>query len=414
VVIPVALGLFGCEDRIRTIDPFPVSFDLSSGAILAGVSADDGDPVRVAVDTLSPVTIFDPGVDQPITRRRIDLRLYAVDDAVEPTVPRARFTGTETFDLHPCGDQETCTVGSGETTFEIEGIIGFDVLGRSAVTIDFPRGIFEFSPDIAGANQSRRENCEAELPSPFAGGGTLQLGDNEEPFPGRRPAVRTCLGPGEGIESLQQGSNALLIIATGYPISLMSQSAYERFRAAFPGTPAQSQLPEEVIDLPTGRRSLNIAQVPQMAIVGQPRDERGACRELYANRVMRAGGCDQTGVSDCPCPVDQLPDEFCRAGSAVLLRRTVRLAIIPDEEPLLQALRDELRPGLPEVDGLLSPTDLVDLRIAFDYPTGRMLMTCEVRGTCVTRPVVTSRSQARDLDAVCPEDTGPLDAGVID
>ncbi|MBT8491447.1 MAG: hypothetical protein KJO07_00185 [Deltaproteobacteria bacterium] len=409
------LLLVGCDEQIRRIDPFPVSIDLGTGAAVGGVSINDGEPLRVLVDTLSPVTIFDPGPGQPITRRRVDLRLYAVNPSGDPTVPRARFTGTESFDLHPCGDQEICTVGTTDSTLEIEGIVGFDVLGRSAVTFDFPRSAIEFSPDIAGQNQSRRQNCEAEFPGPFAGGGTLQLGDDDEPFPGRRPAVRACLGPGEGIESEQQGANALLIIATGYPITLISQAAYERFRAEFPGTPALSELPEEVIDLPSGRRSLNVGQVPQMAIVGQPRGERGACRELYANRVMAAGGCDQTAVGDCPCPDDNQQEvDFCRAGSVILMRRTIRVAIVPDEEPLLQALRDELRPGLPEVDGLLSPTDLVDLRVAFDYPNGRILMTCEVRGTCVTRPVVTSRSQARELQDVCPEDTGPLDAGIAD
>ena len=260
VVIPAIL-LAGCDERIRRIDPFPVPIDLSTGAAVAGVSIDDGEPFRIIIDTLSPVTIFDPGPDQPITRRRVDLRLYGVDQGGEPTVPRARFSGTEGFNLHPCGDQDSCSVGTEDTTLEISGIVGFDVLGRSAVTVDFPRSTIEFAPDIAGENQSRRENCEAEVTGPFAGGGLLRLGDDDEPFPGRRPAVRVCLGPGEGIESGQQGANALLIIATGYPITLLSQSAYERIRAAFPGTPAISELPQEVIDLPTGRRSLNVGQV---------------------------------------------------------------------------------------------------------------------------------------------------------
>lgn len=404
----------GCQDRIRRIDPFPVTFDHSSGAVVAAAQFGDGDPIPVVLDTLSPVTIRDDD-SEIASRQRLELRLYGVDDEVAPTVPRALYTGTVAYELHPCGDQTPCAVGVGDDVQDIGGVIGFDVLARGAVTFDFPTETLTLSPDVAGDNPDRRRSCEAEFPNPFAGGGTLRIAGNDQPFASRRAALRTCLGPGEGLQSEDQGVSALLVAATGSPISLLSISGYERYRAAFPGTPAASQLPEEAVDLATGRVSLRIAEIPGIALVGQPRGENGACRELYANRLMAAGGCSENGVrlQDCPCPDEDGnrgdPRNYCRASAAILMRQTVRFGLVPDESPLLQALRDELRPALPEVDGLIGAADLRYLRVAFDYPNGRILMRCEEPGVCRTRPVVVSREQAEDLTTLCPMDPGPPD-----
>jgi len=402
---------------VRTIDPFPITVDQTTGALLAAASIDGAEPIPVVVDTLSPVTVIDPGPGNAITRRRVELTLMAVDENREPTVARARYPGTASFELHTCGDQDECRVGLEDASVAIAGVIGFDVLGRSAMTVDFARGQVELSPDIAGSNQRRRRACEAEFPSPFAGGGLLRIGADDEPFSSRRAAIRACLRPGEGLDSRDQGSDALLIVATGTPISMLSESGYERYRAAFPDAPAISDLAEVTAELSSGRIQLKVAEVPGMALVGQAQSQLGACLELYANRIMAEGGCDALGIRDCPCRqnnnnTNQL---FCRAEASVLLRHTVRFGIVADDDPQLQALRDELRPALPEVDGLLSAADLADLRVAFDYPNGRILMRCESPGVCVTRPVVVSATQALTLPDLCPVDPGPpevVDAGV--
>lgn len=411
------MTVLGCDDPVRTIDPFPIPVDQRTGALVAAASIDGADPIPVLVDTLSPVTVIDPGPTADIGRRRVELTLMAVDADGEPTVARARYSGTASFELHTCGDQDECRVGVDETTRAIGGIVGFDILGRSAVTVDFSRGQIELSPDIAGSNQRRRQACEAEFPSPFAGGGILRIGSDDEPFAGRRAAIRACLGPGEGLDSRAQGSDALLVAATGTPISLLSVSGYERYRASFSDAPAVSELTEVTAELGSGRMQLKVAEIPGMALVGQAQSELGACLELYANRVMAAGGCDALGLRDCPCRqnnnnTDQL---FCRAEASVLLRHTVRFGILADDDPQLQALRDELRPALAEVDGLLSAADLANLRVAFDYPNGRILMRCENPGACVTRPVVVSATQAASLPELCPADPGPpdtVDAGI--
>src|SRR5690606_36900637 len=113
-----------------------------------------------------------------------------------------------------------------------------------------------------------------------------------------------------------------LVLATGAPISLLSESGYERYRAAFPDAPAQSELGDDIVATASGSRVLPIASIPALALVGQAQGENGACREVYANRIMEAGGCDAVSVRDCPCQDDQ--DRFCRAGAAVLLREPVR------------------------------------------------------------------------------------------
>jgi len=393
----------------KSIDPFPIGIQTSSGAIVGAVAFGDEEPVPVVIDTLSPVTIADPGVVQDPTRRRLVLTLHGVDANATPTVARARYDGAIAYDIHPCGDQDSCGVGLAEETVSVGGIVGFDILARHAVTIDFTNQTMTMSPDVAGDNPDRRRACEAEFPSAFAGGGTLKVGGDEQRFSGRRPAVRTCLAPGEGVASRDQGENALLVLSTGSPISSLSQSAYERYRASSTELPTIAELPEEVVETTSGRLALPVADIPGAAFLGQVRGERGACRELYANRIMALGGCDNLGIGDCPCPDNE---RFCRTGAAIVSRETVRFAIINDQDPALQALRDELRPGLPEVDGLLSARDFRHLRVSLDYPNGRMLMRCELPGACETRPVIVSQSQADSIGETCPEDPGPIDAGV--
>jgi len=252
-------------------------------------------------------------------------------------------------------------------------------------------------PDIAGSDANRGDACDAVFKSPFGGGGTLILGGSEETFTGNRLALGACLDyDTSATEQLQRGSDALFVVATGAPVSLLSESAYERYRTLVDApevAPALADLPATTVYLPSGPIAARMGTITRIALVGQGSDKRGPCQELYANHVMAVNGCRvpvQLTEDQCVC----YKATFCSTAAAVEIDRSFSVAVIDDLEPLLQALRDELRPAFPEVDGVLAPSAMSPLSFDVDYPNSRALARCEESTGCVARPAV------RDLDSL--------------
>ena len=78
--------------------------------------------------------------------------------------------------------------------------------------------------------------------------------------------------------------------------------------------------------------------------------------------------------------------------------------VISDANPTLQALRTELRPDQPEVDGILGTNALRDLELDVDYPhnrAARALHRTDGSAGCVTRPAL-SESRDRTADPRLP------------
>jgi hypothetical protein len=112
---------------------------------------------------------------------------------------------------------------------------------------------------------------------------------------------------------------------------------------------------------------------------------------------MVTGGCsDQLSLDQCPCADD---DRFCPTAGAMELGEPIAVAVVPDDLPLLQALRAEVRPSLPEIDGLLGLDALAALRIDLDYPNDRVLLGCRDVDRCRPRPGVRSLSSLDQLVA---------------
>ena len=61
--------------------------------------------------------------------------------------------------------------------------------------------------------------------------------------------------------------------------------------------------------------------------------------------------------------------------------------MIADDEPILQALRTELRPDQAEVDGILGTNAMRIAELDIDYPHDRMLARCTAPG-CSARPAL--------------------------
>ena len=74
--------------------------------------------------------------------------------------------------------------------------------------------------------------------------------------------------------------------------------------------------------------------------------------------------------------------------------------ILDDAHPLLQGIRNELRPNFAEVDGLIGMETLGSFLLDIDYPGSRLIFRCS-GGECKHRPHIDgdNRDRARDLSA---------------
>jgi hypothetical protein len=425
------LGVGGCDSVVDNGDPFPIYVDVRSGPVMAQLSLADGEtPVAATIDTLSPFTIVDslvPGQAlPPVERRDRNLTLFgARTPASTEQVPRARFAAVSVFELHPCYDvfvspQIPCAVGPDGATTPIGAIIGADTLARGAARFDFAKGSLQLFPDIAGQANEHAAVCEAVFDSPFYGGGTLFAGGSEIPFNGRRPAIGACLAPTpEGATWDQRGVAVLLLLSTGVGPTILSESGYERYRQ-FVGdaAPEVSALPATTVHLPSGPVAGRTGHISRMALVSERTNNRGPCGELLLNRLLSPIGATCADLPrepmapqtvECPCE-----SSLCTTAAVVDLEPPgdgLEVVVIPDSAPILQALRAELRPQLPEVDGILGTTALASLQIDVDYANDRVIARCVGSG-CLVRPSVFDVESQRATAHCLEQADGGVDGGV--
>ena len=393
----------GCDTDLTTIDPFPVAIDLASGGVVIPVEA-NGEMIVASIDTLSPITVVDSFVapGPAPTPRRHEVAVTFLD-AISG-VARASFREVGAFDVHPCPDEGAlCRVGESGSSVEINAIIGGDLLSRSALRFDFPAATMRLFPNIAGDNAARGRSCDAVFESPFAGGGTLQISGAEILYGSHRVAIAACMHYDVmAAAEVDRGAAALFIVSTGLGTSILSESAYARYRgvAGSKLAPPLDDLPSAVLDTPSGPLSGKLGSIRRIALVGEGSDRRGPCKELYASHIMAAELCNDAsaGIDPCPCP-DESP--FCATAGAIEIDEAIAVVIVSDLEPLLQALRAELRPALPEVDGLLGVNAMRKLGIDIDYPGERVIARCLDDTNCITRPAVRTRTSLDEINA-CP------------
>lgn len=411
-------ALAACSSSGVDVDQFPVEVDTTSGPVLIELDSNGDDRFLAVVDTMSPLTIVDGfrAGDEVATprRRNIDLTLYATDGSTNP-VARTRYTGVDVLDIHPCPVQVTdpdnpppeqeCQLGPGGSQRTINGVLGSDLLSRNAVRFDFSASTINFFPDIAGDDAARGRACDAVFSSPFHGGGTLRISGAEISFTGRRIALGACLAfdARADINEIDRGVDALFLVSTALGTSIISESTYARYRAFVDGTPALASLPTETVHLISGAVTARRASINQMALVGEEADDRGPCKEMFANHFMAVQGCNAPDFAgDCPCT----DANFCRTGAVLELSTDgdasgIDVLVIGDSHPLLQELRDELRPGLPEVDGILGVDTLSALSMDIDYPNNRVVARCtdSNRAVCAARPKVLTIDSAPEVDS---------------
>ena len=389
-------------------DPFPIEVETHAGALVIGVR-EDGGPDRVAVlDLLSPMTITDPGpgAAASVTYRELMLLGEQHRDG-DFTQPRAQLHDAQVLSLHPCPDAtDECDVGPASAPRPYQAIVGADVLAGDAVRLSLSTDEIFVLADVAGTNADRTAACDAVFGSPYRGGGTLVIAGTELPFGNRRITVGTCLAPDPdpALPQSARGADVLLVASTGVGVTLLSATAYERFRQSqvrLPTPPpAREALPVDTVFLPSGLVTGNRGTIPSLALVGSASaNPRAPCRQVFAHHLMTERNC-QAG-DDCPCTGDVTQSPFCGVPAVVELAPSggFGVLVVDDTDPTLQALRTELRPDQPEVDGILGLDAMRLTELDVDYPHDRMLARCAA-DRCTTRPELTAES-ARSQIRTC-------------
>ncbi|MDB4957665.1 MAG: hypothetical protein JWO36_5234 [Myxococcales bacterium] len=368
-------------------DPFPIQIDSSTGAVLVGFGAAGEAPRTAVLDVLSPFTLIDRGKAATPSINYPDVTLLGERMPNGPLdLPRAKLKEPQVLTLHPCLD-DACTIGTPAASRSFEALVGVSAFASDALRLRLATDQIFILPDVGGDELNRTRICDAVLPFPFRGGGVLVIGGTEISFGGWRIAIDTCLQPTPGA-SLQsgRGTDALLVASSAIGISLLGVSAYTRYREVFPTSPDLGTLPDETVFLPSGPITGKRVTIPSLALVANsPSNPRAPCRQVYAHHLLAARDCQVPGEADCPCGPDIA---FCGVPALLELAPSpgIDMLVVPDDTETLQALRTELRPDRPEVDGILGTDAIRTLELDIDYPHGRLLGRCTDGMACHARP----------------------------
>jgi hypothetical protein len=367
-------------------DEFPTYVDRTSGGIIVGLQ--EGKEHRTAVlDVLSPMTLIDRGPDARVSIDDSDLVLLGARGG--PTgdldLPRAAFASKQVATLHPC-KAPVCEIGTPTTPRAFDAIIGLDAFSSDALRLRLGDDQVFILPDIAGSELHRSRACDSVLPSPFRGGGTLVLGGTELGFSNWRVAIDTCIAfnPDQFATQDKRGTDALLVASTALGISILSETAYARYRELDASIPDVETLPQAQVNLPSGAVSGHLTTLPSLAFAGNSSGyPRAPCRQVWASHLLASRNC--RAGDDCPCTNG---DTFCPVPAIVEISEPVPVLVVADSNPTLQALRTELRPDRPEVDGILGADALRSLELDIDYAHDRLVARCTDRSVCAARPVL--------------------------
>lgn len=412
-------------------DPFPIAVERSSGAVILHAREQVG-YLPAMIDVMAQFSIHDPGpLPSPEVMPRSLLLLSGPEEA---PIPRARLSGS-IVELHPCANTTAnyrCEVGKDGALQSVHFTIGADLLAGDALRLELGADQAFLLPDIAGSDTDRSDACDALFSQPFRGGGTLLLGGTELPYVGRRIAISACAaplfplppldpdgataapaatgsvakaggpalgravvpsGPQHGLPLRDRGVDLLLVASTAVGVTLLSESAYDRYALAS-NLPLSASLPRDgAVTLQSGRIVGRNATVSSIALVGKS-TKRGACGDVYAHRYLTfSDELSRCAPAQPNCPCDDLP---CGAPAVVELPTAVPVLVIADAEPLLLGLRTELRPDEAEVDGVLGTDVLARLSVDIDYPNNRLLARCAAPAdgaTCLARPEYPNRDR---------------------
>lgn len=368
----------------------PVPIKLAQDMPLAQMKFLGGSNIMAVVDTNSPFNVVSQ--NKTNASQSGELRLQ---DGAHPEVTRFIFPQIEVYDFN------LNQLGLNDTV-EAQGIIGAPLLQNFAVhfsygtkpTVTLSDGIPDTDQELAtdcssaslfSSTPQAPPGCWAVISTPLHGGGSLLLGENLVDVPASRLVVPLCLLP-DPLMSTPPASEVIIeasglpvmgIVATGLPTSIITRSAWQRL-----GDKAKNLAKEKgtaVLHLPSGDEEVSLASLERIALVSDESFDRGPCGELARRRRLQ--NSDQAVFQDA--------DKERNGASVAMLNLTIEVAIIADESPLIQGLRQELRPYTPDADLLLGGDFLKNFEVEIDYPDNRLILQCaksEIIGICEIIP----------------------------
>jgi hypothetical protein len=328
----LAFALCGCQYVTSSLetndfsgDPYPIYVDSSSGGVVIGMREGTTDHTAV-LDVMSPLTLIDHGPDTPVSKTERDLTLLGErGPGGAADLPRALFPGKSTITLHPCGST-SCAIGRTDDPRFFDALFGLDSFAGDALRLRLGSDQIFVLPDIAGSEEHRSRSCDAVLPQPYRGGGTLILGGTEVGFSNFRIAIDTCIAPKIANTATQneRGVDALLVASTALGVTILSVSTYERYHQLDLTTPDLSLLPPDLVYLPSGPIIGRQTEIPSIALVGNSSaNPRGPCRQVWASHLLAARDCGPG--DDCPCGGGAT---FCGAPAIVELAPPARIPVL--------------------------------------------------------------------------------------
>jgi len=443
-LVGLAVLTAGCSQGGWTVDGFPIELppreSSPAGGLLARRAPDAtaGSPY-LAIDTGSPLTFVRGQADGSahMTRRSFDL---LGDRMVEGRFPlRASFwdIGVLPVKLDP---------GAPDL------VLGADVLRNFSLYVDFGAPALTLwsgqrAPEsFLGAAQCGGSvadpTCFAVLTFDLIGGGELDAVSEPDflgltgpvEFGGTRLLLRACAAPAaadpvhtampqptcctradaavlspaitpELAGYAPTGADLALVVTTGLGPTVLAQSAWNEIVASRSKIPGAEPLPVPVAGpplsfpaLPAPLTDVTWVEVPRLALVdleSDPSTNPGACVELArARRLEWIERRRYEGEHQCTqlCDTDVREPAKAQNAAAYLERGGgVKVAIIPDGAPVLQAVRAELRQQGPQVDGFLGTDVLGPTTMEIDYGASpaRVVFSCAPgvgRATCLASP----------------------------
>jgi hypothetical protein len=427
LALGLALAGAGCSQDCCAYDSFPITLDTAPpgavGAANAGGlltlaqvdSLNSGQPFPMSVDTAAELTLFDGSADG--TPDTMDRSLEILDVA-PPSAVRARFIGISTLrtPIGSVGDQATHPLG----------VLGGDLLSAFSIELHFGVPSLTFWP-YQTADDGALENAGYAVVhfNPFGGGQLTAQGDPDifglrGPLvvPPTRIVFRACAAPAAfdpttapilscctradafSPASGLTGVDLSLLLATGVGPLVLSQSAWTRILPSLPAPPVIVQAPLFIATAPpaTGTPVMQSwTTIPRLALVNQESDaadDAGPCVDLararrleqvsFAQANCAAGTCTANPTSACVQPCDTDPQETDKAQNSAAyleLGGDLPVVIVPDDDPMLQGLRADIRPEGPEIDGLIGAGALGPTRVELDYRSSSMRAIFSCDGT---------------------------------
>jgi hypothetical protein len=421
-----AAGGGGCGSDCCMVDSLPISVTRApvggpagggSGALLARAASptiNGGQPFQMVIDSGSPITVLSTGAAGGALR--IQQRSFDLLDAVAPPpVPlRARFHDINLLDLPlgPVGEAGTLPLG----------VLGGDLLRVFSVELRFaapcPAGTGTCSSVTfwhhLGAGEGFLEDAGfAVLRFAPRGGGEVTASTEPDflgvsgplEIPPTRIVLRACGVPRVFLPSeprelccvrgqelaLGTGVDLSLLVSTGVGPLVLGTTAWTQVMARLEAPPATTPGPLLVATWPTPIAA-QWTSIPRLALVdleAGTNNDPGPCVELARSRRIEWASYQAVNgpVTDaCVQPCDTDPRDPSRAQNSaayVELGGSIPVAIVADDEPFLQGLREDIRPEGPEIDGIIGAGALGQARVEIDYLNNppRAVFSCEAAAT---------------------------------